>query len=246
MPDGTNEPRNAMRLVAQSLEEARGAKRKLYLGAAIIVLLTTAQFLVAGWYGSRQARKASEAAQAAAEAEGRAKILKEEANAADGRARLASAQRDAVAQEVARLRKKLAETPLPEPAKPAPAGDAELSSGLQARGILTPLPRIEAVTVWNWSEEALRVPQLERRGEALEALVKGQDMDITALKGEKQALEEARDRWREANGAQADRSAALERQVVALQKEAKAREVKWWIKIGVGALVSYGVGRATR
>lgn len=244
---GTGNPENSpIRIMAQAIDEAQAAKRRLYLGVAgalVVVILTG---FGANWYAGRQRKNADQAARAAAEATGRAKILAEEAQAADGRARLASAQRDAVAQEVARLRKKLAETPLPEPAKPAPAGDAELTAGLQARGVLTPLPRIEAVQVWNWSEEALRVPQLTLRLDAAEAVIKGQDMDITSLKGLAEAEAAAKEKWRSAHVAQSDRGDALDRQVKALQKEAKAREVKWWIKLGAGVAASYVVGRATR
>lgn len=211
------------------------------IGALALIVLGVSSCVAA-----KARREAQDAATRAAAAESRAKVLAEEAQAADGKARLAAAQREAVSLEVARLRRKLAETPLPEPAKPAPVEDAALAHELGLRGVLTPLPRLEAVTVWAWSEDSLRVPQIMSRLDAAEAVVKGQDQEIGALKGETQALESARDRWKGTAGAQGERATALDSQVKALQKEAKAREVKWWIKLGAGVAASYVVGRATR
>lgn len=211
------------------------------LGALVLMVLGVSSCVAA-----KAHREAQDARTRAAAAESKAKVLAGEAQAADGKARLAAAQREAVALEVARLRRKLAETPLPDPPKPAPAEDAALAEALGLRGVMTPLPRIEAVTVWVWSEEALRVPQLTLRLDAAEDMVKAQDHEIGALKGEAEAQSTARDRWKAAHDAQADRGAALDSQVKAMAKEAKAKEVKWWTKMGAGVAASYLVGRATR
>lgn len=208
-----------------------------------IILALAAVFGLALAWGAWERGRAERLGKDAAEALGRARSLKAQAEQAEHEAQIQRVNARIQAAENEILREVLAKAPRPPAPKPPPA---DLNPALAARGVLTPLPRIEGELVWNWSEEALRVPALTTRLDAAEALVTGQGKEIATLRGEADALDAARTKWKAAHDAQEDRAKALEGQIGAITREQRSREVRWWIKLGAGVAGAYVLGRATR
>jgi hypothetical protein len=182
----------------------------------------------------------------AAEALGRAKAFEEQARRADALAAVEHSNAVAALAVRDKALAKLAASPRPADPAPVPTTDADLTAGLAAKGILTPLPRIEAVTVWTWSEEAMRVPALETRLSAAESVVADDATAIGALKGEAEAWQTAADKWRQTAGAQESRGNALDGQIKSMVRQERAERIKWWAKVGGGVLAGYLAGRAVK
>lgn len=201
---------------------------------------------LACWYGAREHGKRDEYAAQAAEALGRAKALEVQAKNADAVALAEHVKAIAALAARDKALAKLAASPRPADPAPVPPTEAELTAGLAAKGILTPLPHIEAATVWTWSEEAIRVPALETRLAAAEAVIATDTGAISSLKGEAEAWQTAADKWRQTAGAQEARGNALDGQIKSMARQERAERLKWWAKVGGGVLVGYLAGRAAK
>ncbi len=185
----------------------------------------------------------SEAEIRAEKAETRGAVLAQGAKAADRRAGTARRRSQALEANVRHRRAKLNAIPRPAPVPPPPDADQQ-EADLRAAG-LSVLPALPAdlTATWTWHAEALRVPLLEERLDASEALNTTQAEQTEALKLETQALGEARNQWRSAQAAQADRAEALQDQVRAMKVEMDARRRRTWLLAGGALLASYLAGR---
>ncbi len=161
-----------------------------------------------------------------------------------------TAERDQATREVRRLGQALAAAQRPPAPAPAPAGDAELTKGLETAGLKiglvlfrgngpSTLEHQDAVRVWDWNAQALRVPALELRLGAAEDLVNGQAKESEALKGEVLAWTTSSDRWQAAHGASALREEALQGEVKALHKAATADKWKTAGELFLALLAGY-------
>lgn len=156
--------------------------------------------------------------------------------------------------EVARLQAALDAAPRPAPPTPAPATDPELAHGLQEAGLKvglvvfqgdggSRLAHPDAVKVWDWNQQALRIPALELRLTAAEGLAQGQTVETASLKIEVKDLDAARAKWQAAHGAALDQVAAEQDRVKALEHQVAAQHWKTAGEVVLAATVGYLLGR---
>ena len=197
-------------------------------GAVIIVAIIGSNLL---W--SAHLKRVQEAgAQRDAYWQGRIVELANQRDAANMRteqARAVALQKD---KELVGAKAALARSPIPGPPKPPPS---DLAPALASRGVATPLPQIEATTVWTWSEEAIRVPMLEAHAAAADATVLAAEGLVTAIRVENAGVRESLATADKQTAAQAERAKALQDIAAAAQKEAADQRRKKWI-YAVGGL----------
>jgi len=206
-------------------------------GAVVLVSIITGNLL---W--SAHLRRVQEAgAQRDAYWQGRIAELANQRDAANQRteqARAVALQKD---KELAARKAEQAKHPIPPPPGPPPS---DLAPALAARGILTPLPQIEATTVWTWSEEALRVPLLEAHAAAADATVLAAEGLVAAVRVENAGVRESLATADKQTAAQAERAKALQDIAQAAQKEAAdQRRKKWLYAVGGLALGAWVRGQ---
>ncbi len=236
--------------MTESREPLSPATQRVIWGllAALLIIMGL------GLYAARQRRIATDASVQASAAAGENRQLVKEALETRLQALQARAERDKASQEVQRLTKALEAAQRPPKPLPAPAGDPELAKGLETAGLkvglvlfsgegASRLERQDALKVWDWNAQALRVPALELRLDAAENLVDGQIKETGALKVEVTEWASASDRWQAAHGAKAQQADALQAKVTALHKAATADKWKTRAEVVATAVLSYLVGR---
>lgn len=178
-------------------------------------LLTFSLAALAAWGGwavrGRQMNAEAEIqAHVAAAYHDQAQEARKGAEAADARASKAELAVQGAQAEVQGLKLRLASHPRPTPVPAAPPEDAELHHQLVQLMKEPPRLRADAVSVWEWHAEALRVPPLEQRLRACEDLTEAQDRQAAALGREVTALATARDGYRNALDLETKRGNALQ------------------------------------
>lgn len=198
---------------------------------------------VASWavfYGRAKGQEATKLEREAAEAKGvAATYWASFKTALEGKQKALTAN--------AELEKQIASmkvTPAPKPVPPAPENPQAVAD-LKANGMLAPenLVAQDVPRVWTWCYKAEQVPVLERRAFDLESVLVKKD-ELLAGKDKELALADLAisdcSKAREAENLRANK---LEEGMTAMKKEARAKEVKWWLKVGAAALVSYLAGK---
>jgi len=236
--------------MTESREPLSPAAQKVGWGilAALLIIVGL------GLYAARQRQHAADARVQASSLAGENRQLVKDALAATLQATQARAERDKASLEVQRLSKALEAAQRPPKPLPAPEGDPELAKGLETAGLKvglvlfrgegpSRLERQDALKVWDWNAQALRVPALELRLDAAENLVDGQIKETGALKVEVKEWASASEHWQAAHGAKAQQADALQAEVTALHKAATADKWKTRAEVVGVAVLSYLVGR---
>lgn len=198
---------------------------------------------LAAWsifYGQKKAQEASQLLSQAAEQKGMAATYWTKfQNELEAKNELSAAN----AKLEAALKERKVQ-PKPEPPPPAPEeaqAKRELAlAGMERPEVLTPL---DTRTVWAWSYKAQKYPLLEKRCFDLEGLNRGKDALIIGLKQENALMDHASKDCTQAYEHKSKEAEAVRGALDAVQKEAKAKEVKWWFKAGGAALAAYLAGK---
>lgn len=216
----------------------------VWVAAAGLALLLAVAGLIL-----HQHRLATAAGTRAAAAEAREQAAVRGALNATARASLDRQESARLAEENQHLQAALRARPRPPRPVPAPVEDPALAQGLQQAGLregltvvrsegASSLVREDASLVWDWSQQAGRVPALELRLDAAEHLVEGQAAETGALKTEVKDLDLAATTWQETYRAGQERNQALQDQVRAVLR------VNTGLKVGAVVLITYEVVKA--
>ena len=130
--------------------------------------------------------------------------------------------------------------PVPNPPDPSEAQKDLAREGMEKSEALTPK---DTGTVWTWCYKAKQVPVLEQRTFDLESVLVKKDELIAGKSKELALADQAISDCSKAREAENLRANKLEESMTAMKKEARAKEVKWWLKAGAVALVSYLSGK---
>ena len=130
--------------------------------------------------------------------------------------------------------------PVPNPPDPSEAQKDLAREGMEKPEALTPK---DTGTVWTWCYKAKQVPILEQRSFDLESLLVKKDELLAGKNKELEATNLALNDSASAYLERAKQAEALKGALEAAKKEARAKEVKWWLKAGAAALAAYLAGK---
>lgn len=151
--------------------------------------------------------------------------------------------------------------PGPTPTPPAVTEVAQIEKDLTEFGfkpgvrLIQPDPTVQqasllwpndAVVAWSWRAAAQEVPALEKKLNTADGLIAAQTKETGALQLNLAASEKARDEWFAAHGAEHQRAEALQGEVGAMTKEAKAKRIGTYAKVGAALLTGYFVGKGLK
>ena len=156
--------------------------------------------------------------------------------------------KEALSRANAELEAKIASmkvTPKPPPA-PNPPDPSEAQMDLAKEGMERPeaLTPKDTGTVWTWCYKAKQVPVLEQRSFDLESVLVKKDELLAGKDKELEATNLALSNSASAYLERTKQAKALEGALEAAKKEARAKEVKWWLKAGAAALAGYFAGKS--
>ena len=130
--------------------------------------------------------------------------------------------------------------PVPNPPDPSEAQKDLAREGMERPEALTPK---DTGTVWTWCYKAKQVPVLEQRSFDLESLLVKKDELLSGKNKELEATSLALNNSASAYLERTKQAEALKGALDTAKKEARAKEVKWWLKAGVAALAGYFAGK---
>ena len=130
--------------------------------------------------------------------------------------------------------------PVPNPPEPSEAQKDLAREGMEKPEALTPK---DTGTVWTWCYKAKQVPILEQRSFDLESVLIKKDELLAGKDKELEATNLALNSSASAYLERTKQAKALEGALEAAKKEARAKEVKWWLKAGAAALAGYFAGK---
>ena len=130
--------------------------------------------------------------------------------------------------------------PVPNPPDPSESQRDLAREGMEKPEALTPK---DTGTVWTWCYKAKQVPVLEQRSFDLESLLAKKDELLAGKDKELEATNLALNSSASAYLERTKQAEALEGALEAAKKEARAKEVKWWLKAGAVALAGYFAGK---
>ena len=135
-------------------------------------------------------------------------------------------------------------TPKPPPV-PNPPDPSEAQKDLAREGMEKPevLTAKDTGTVWTWCYKAKQVPILEQRSFDLESLLVKKDELLAGKDKELEATNLALNSSASAYLERTKQAKALEGALESAKKEARAKEVKWWLKAVAAALAGYCAGK---
>ena len=131
--------------------------------------------------------------------------------------------------------------PVPNPPDPSEAQKDLAREGMEKSEALTPK---DTGTVWTWCYKAKQVPILEQRSFDLESVLIKKDELLAGKDKELEATNLALNSSASAYLERTKQAKALEGALEAAKKEARAKEVKWWLKAGAAALAGYFAGKS--
>ena len=130
--------------------------------------------------------------------------------------------------------------PVPNPPDPSEAQKDLAREGMEKPEALTPK---DTGTVWTWCYKAKQVPILEQRSFDLESILVKKDELLAGKDKELEATNLALNNSASAYLERTKQAEALKGALDAAKKEARAKEVKWWLKAGAAALAGYFAGK---